>query len=145
MWVRKQVGGWCFPIKAGKSQALHGNGVITTRCHPLVTGWKRSHLTAAGWEPSSTSGKNPGKINLRLRSYNGRFCCTNTSINILAQSNVKLFISRDKNLLTPKEHFPSCDTHPKDCLQSGLSWNKNIQMGGEQHILTDVFSQFLCL
>lgn len=40
--------------------------------------------------------KNPRKISLQLINYNGRFCCTSASINILAQSNVKRFISRDK-------------------------------------------------
>lgn len=108
---------WCLTIKAMKCQALYRNSVIKTRCHPLVTEQKRTYITATCWASSSISGKNPSKIN--LMNCSGRFCWTIPSINILAQIKV-FFISRDKNLLTPKEHFQSCDGHPKNCLVSFL-------------------------
>ena len=104
------MAGWCFIIKAMKCQALHQNSVIKTRCHPLVTGWKCTYITAVCWESSSTSGKNPSKINLQLMNFKGKVCWTITNITILAQINVKVFIPRDKIFRLPKSIFKAVDT-----------------------------------
>lgn len=127
-----------------KCQALYRNSV-KTRCHPLVTGWKCTYITATYWESSSTSGKNPSKINLQLMNFDEIFCWTITSINMLSQINVKVFISRHKIFWLPKSIFKAVMDTLRTVFFLVFFWSKNIQRNGEQHLLIDFFPHSLGL